>query len=755
MNQKILQLQSTTFGGRRFARKQIEEIQNTVNRFSSLSLRELGHTICEHYGWLTPAGTHKIHTCLNALEKMEKLGLIKLPTKMIRKKRMQKEIVWTDKTDNQPIISCSLEHLMPIKIEKVIEKEEIARWNEFVDRYHYLGYKRPIGSNIRYYIIDCHGRKLGCLLFSFAVCSLACRDNYIGWKTKERKEQLKLVINNNRFLIFPWVQVKCLASKALSLTIKQIANDWEDVHGYRPVLLETFVDHTKYNGTCYQAANWQCIGKTTGEKNKSQKEVYVFPLTNNFREILTNKIKTPTAKKNQSKTKKRKTFTSDDPFINFWQKIIYIVTKVATDFDQKWQKRRRIIDTLLIILFIFRLVFSKNKQGYNITIAELWHQCRTMDMFLPQQKPVAASAFCNARTKLDENIFKTLNTEIIREYKTSRTDSLWNNHRIFAVDGSKLNLPRQLLDDGYITHVDKAYYPQGLLSCLYELKTKIPIDFDLVSSFNERKAALTHLKSLQQNDVVVYDRGYFSYPMLYFHLKHKIHAVFRIPNKTYNVVDKFIASQKTDQIVFIMPTSTWTKRHIKTNYPEIEIAPLQLRLVKYTFSKTTYVIGTTLIDKQSYTINQLSDAYHSRWGIEELYKISKTLIEVEDFHSQTERGVKQELFAHFVLITFSRIFADKIEDGFMEKQNTFVQRKINVNMKNCLLTLARNLEGLFIQQAKIIKKTVNSIISSISTCRQKQRPTRSYKRISRKPKLGWSPSVKNVKEKTNIKAIIA
>jgi hypothetical protein len=207
-----------------------------------------------------------------------------------------------------------------------------------------------------------------------------------------------------------------------------------------------------------------------------------------------------------------------------------IVVGIADDFDQKWQKRRRVINTLLIILFIFRLVFSKNKQGYATTIIELWDHCHKMNIPLPQFKPVAASAFCKARTKLDESIFQILNTEIINTYETDREDHRWKQHRIFAVDGSKINLPRQLLAHSYETPSKGTYYPQGLVSCLYQLKSKVPMDFELVSHSNERRLALNHLKVLKKDDVVVYDRGYFSYFMLYSHYKYGIHAIFRLKN---------------------------------------------------------------------------------------------------------------------------------------------------------------------------------------------------------------------------------
>jgi len=558
MDKTIENLQSTTFSGRRFTRKQIQEIQKTVRMFSNLSYSELANTICEHLNWFTPTGENRIQTCIGVLKELEKLGVIKLPEKDKNKKSgKRKKITLTEKTNSQAPLNCSLDDLMPITLQIAKEKEQKQSWNEYVERYHYLGYKQPIGPHLRYFIVDRLGRKLGCMLFSFPTWSLPSRDQWIGWDKKANEKNLKLVVNNNRFLIFPWVNVKNLASKSLSMVTNQIGEDWQDNHGYQPVLLETFVDPTKYKGTCYKAANWQNIGKSAGRKqsktleSKSQKDIYVYPLTRNFRTVLvSSKNKTLVSKPLSLKTKNKQIdLSSNDPFIQLWQKIICIVNTVSDDFDKQWQKRKRILNSMMVILFVFRLVFSKNKQGYAITINELWDQCRVMNIQLPQQKPVAASAFCNARKKLDEDIFKVLHKKIINTYEETDRKYHWKNHRIFAVDGSKLNLPRQLKAVGYNLPSEKSYYPQGLVSCLYQLKSKMPIDFDLVSHKNERTAALAHLNILKKNDVVVYDRGYFSYAMLYAHVKREIHAVFRIQNKTFNVVDdiasKYIIPGKT------------------------------------------------------------------------------------------------------------------------------------------------------------------------------------------------------------------
>ena len=212
-----------------------------------------------------------------------------------------------------------------------------------------------------------------------------------------------------------------------------------------------------------------------------------------------------------------------------------------------------------------------------------------------------------------------------------------------------MNLLWQLIRAGYKTPSDNAHYPQGTVSCLYELKSKIPVDFDLSKQGDERTMALSHLDSLSETDVVVYDRGYYSYDMLQEHIKHRIHPIVRLNKPACRVVEAFANSDNIDVVVQIIP---YQLKH--TSLPAHDQKPdyqaLALRLVKYDAGGTSYILGTTLWDQKKYSIEQLSTVYHSRWGIEELYKISKQLMKVEDFHAQSERGAKQELFAHFNLI---------------------------------------------------------------------------------------------------------
>ncbi len=720
-------LKSTTFSGRRFTRKQIADIEKTVKTFSTLSRRELAHTVCEHLQWQSANGRNKIQSCLTMLETLQEQGVLSLPAiKTAMQRGPQKTITRTALAKKQADINNKLSLLTPIRLEVVSEKKDVTVWNEYIDRYHYLGYKRPIGSHIRYFIVDQQQRRLGCLMFSYATKTLACRDQWIGWQDKGYKKHLDLVVNNNRFLIFPWVKVKNLASKTLSIAAKQLAVDWHTLHGYRPVLLETFIDTTKFNASCYRAANWHYLGQTHKRAGKTIKAVYVCPLQKDAKTILLKGHQRPDKKRNDPRVK---ACHPKDPFVQLWQNIIGTITSVTNEFDAQWQQRKRTLNTLLVVLFIFRLVFSKNRQGYAITINELWGQCRTLQIPLPQTSPVAASAFCVARSKMDEQVFKTLHSRILKHYQRPNNEHLWKGHEIFAVDGSKMNLPRPLMRYGYRTPSDNAHYPQGLLSCLYQLKSKIPIDFDLTSHANERKQASAHLAFVSENDVVVYDRGYFSYALLDEHVKQNIHPIFRLKNKANKIIDAFISSNETDKVVEIPDTQVSTKG--------IEPNTIPLRLVKYTIAGTTYILGATLLDQKKYTIEDLSQVYHSRWGIEELYKVSKQLMSIEEFHGQTERGVKQELFAHFILITLTRIFSNHSEDWLNLTRHCGEGEQTKTNFKNALATIARNIEGLLLEQATRVSETISRIMASISSCRQKVRSNRSYVRRSRKPVGKW------------------
>ncbi len=299
MDLRIAKLKSTTFFGRRFTRRQIAQIQETVATFPALSRQELAQTLCEHLRWRTAAGKHRVGACLGLLGALEKAGILTLPPKREAKTHgPRKPLALTPRTDPQPHIQDRLGVLAPLRLQLAEGPEQTALFNEYVERHHYLGYRQPLGPHLRYFLLDRYERPLGCLLFSQATRSLACRDAWVGWREGEYKQHLELVVGQPRFLLFPWVGVKNLASHALALAVKQLPQDWQRRYGCRPVLLETFVNPERFGGICYRAANWLRLGQTTGrpDEGRTRKDVYVYPLAKHCREILLHGPRAPKPK---------------------------------------------------------------------------------------------------------------------------------------------------------------------------------------------------------------------------------------------------------------------------------------------------------------------------------------------------------------------------------------------------------------------------------------------------------------------------
>lgn len=288
--------ESVWLSGRLFTNEELEDVKYIVRRFAHLTRNELAKTICEGLSWETHKGEYKLNSCLELLEKLDAKEVIKLPKKRITKPAVREKVIPGPQTEREPSIQGTVSELGQIQLEAVRNQAEMRLWNEFMERHHILGYKRPFGAHQRYFIWSGNvpKQRLGCMLFSASAWALSERDKWIGWSKEDRSQRLHLIVNNTRFLIFPWVQVKNLASKSLSLVVKQVPLDWKKRYGFEPVLLETFVDVEKYKGTCYQAANWVKLGLTAGrgrmdqyhQQLSSPKQVYMYPLRADFRAIL-------------------------------------------------------------------------------------------------------------------------------------------------------------------------------------------------------------------------------------------------------------------------------------------------------------------------------------------------------------------------------------------------------------------------------------------------------------------------------------
>lgn len=283
---------------------EVEFIQRLIQDNPSWCRTRLSQAICHYWNWYTPKGQIKDMACRDLLRRLEKRELISLPESLSRKysahsiPKRKSVSIRTPKLWNEfstLVLDCDISEITPIQIELAHAGWNKAVFSYLLAEYHYLGYKQHVGEHLKYLIYNRQGQVISCLLFGSAAWSCEDRDKYIAWKTEVRKQNLHLLTNNMRFLILPWIRVKNLASHILSTISKRIQEDWYNRYGHWIYLLETFVEKGRFQGTCYQAANWICVGQTKGRSRNDRynqivvpiKDIYLYPLVRNFKERLT------------------------------------------------------------------------------------------------------------------------------------------------------------------------------------------------------------------------------------------------------------------------------------------------------------------------------------------------------------------------------------------------------------------------------------------------------------------------------------
>ncbi len=277
--------------GREFPDALLERVNAAVRAHPEMSRSELSRRVCDWLDWKGCDGEPKQMSCRVALLRLHRRGLIELPHPQGEVPRTP-EVPRSD--DCRDPIDCSLAELGELRVVLVTRFERA--WNEEWKQlmtHHYLGPGPLVGAQMRYLIGSDRGW-VGALAFSAAAWHIAARDEWIGWSERARKANLRYVVSNSRFLIPPSVRVPNLASRALSLCVGRLRQDWFERYGYEPVLLETFVDPERFRGTCYQAANWEHLGTTQGRGrqdrevtcSQSVKDIYALPLCKRFRAVL-------------------------------------------------------------------------------------------------------------------------------------------------------------------------------------------------------------------------------------------------------------------------------------------------------------------------------------------------------------------------------------------------------------------------------------------------------------------------------------
>jgi Druantia protein DruA len=280
---------------RSISQEDIKQIRDMIISNPGWNRTRVSKELCRRWEWFNHLGHIKDMACRTLLLKLEGQGYLTLPVRQgPSSPNTYRNHAIQDVFHETRLIEGSLRELMPLAIELVQDEGLFSLFRCLLSRYHYLGYGGSVGENMKYLVFDRRGRPLSCVLFGSAAWKVACRDNYIGWERGGRESRLGLVTNNMRFLILPWVRVPHLASHVLGRIARRIRKDWVSRYGHEVILLESFVEVSRFRGTCYRAANWVYVGRTKGRSRNDRhhsigvpaKEVFLYPLRSRFREIL-------------------------------------------------------------------------------------------------------------------------------------------------------------------------------------------------------------------------------------------------------------------------------------------------------------------------------------------------------------------------------------------------------------------------------------------------------------------------------------
>jgi len=288
--------------GKKIGAEQLDVISRLSQEFHSCGRCFISQKVCQALGWLQPNRKPQDVACREILRRLEALGFISLPRPMRPANNELKR--WEPGRAEPDLFSFqepaglqgNLRSWVPVSLRRVDNDAESRRWRALVARYHYLGYAPMVGRSLKYFIELKGGVLAGAISWGSSSWKLALRDSFIGWGAATRIKNLGHLAGNHRFLILPWVRVKNLASHVLSLAARQTARDWRDVYGLELYLLESFVDASRFKGTCYKASNWICLGQSKGASKSGNsyrwhgqiKDIYVLPLVKDFRQRLFN-----------------------------------------------------------------------------------------------------------------------------------------------------------------------------------------------------------------------------------------------------------------------------------------------------------------------------------------------------------------------------------------------------------------------------------------------------------------------------------
>ncbi len=383
------------------------------------------------------------------------------------------------------------------------------------------------------------------------------------------------------------------------------------------------------------------------------------------------------------------------------------------------------LDPKLLTTLVLYMVADANRRGYQLLLDAFWDEARSQGLTLPTPEPIAAPSFCTARRKVTSELLLPMLHQIAAHSFWDGRDVArrWKGRRVFAIDGTEINLQRSPdLDERFGTP-EGAHCPQVLLSVLLDVCAKLPMDLEASFVGNERDHLLSMLESLEAGDLLILDRGYPSHELLQVLSLSKIDFMIRVPaSNTFAIVDEFRQSGSSDRVFRLMPPDGRPRHWI----------PLDVRLVRIAAPDGTQSYFLTSLRRTELGLRQLRELYHMRWEVEEFFKLLKgSYIGQGQFRSKSPSGVLQEIHALVLLLAITRMCMCAAAGAIDGDQGS-------VSQKAAILGVAGYVARLLLAPQDVALRELDALLERITHTRYKKRKGRSFPRRSFRPVSRWS-----------------
>lgn len=394
------------------------------------------------------------------------------------------------------------------------------------------------------------------------------------------------------------------------------------------------------------------------------------------------------------------------------------------DFSRAGPLSPELLTTLLIYM-----VADGNRRGYQRLLEAFWDEARVLNLPLPTDLPVAASSFCTARHKITSTLLK----DVLQEIASSKLgcdaveEHRWHGRKVFGIDGAKVNLQRDPDLKAWFGSPTGGHCPQALLSVLYDLGAKMPLDLE-VSPYatSERDHLVEMLPSLEVGDVLVMDRGYPSHEVFQELHEQGVDFLARVPSShTFRAVDQLVADGQNDAVLSFEPPDD-APGYWKT---------LKLRVLRINSADGEEIYFITTLPSSEFDRDHIAELYHWRWRLEEFFKLVEgNYIGQGQFRSKSISGVVQEIHALVLFLAITRLCIATTAQAERCDPNSLSQ-------KAAILAVASYLTRVLLPcNQEIVLPELQALLRRIARAREKPRPGRRYPRVSFKPTSRWGPT---------------